>query len=250
MKKIFLLMLILGCQIVFAQIELEQNLINSINDYRNNTEESLEKKLWTNVNQKLKILITDKKSENYDYKKLIAHCDTIMFSFIKFETENKKFIAYSMKRPNFNSGLNYVCTKTNKGFKIIHKDLISTYQFFSGIESLSNTEFLLFETQYDLAYGCNYGTVFEYKNQKLKIKDAFSNRKKLTVCNFTSTIEVQLYNKDEIIIDTNKPKFNLLIKIEFDRKNKILYYLNATKSAKYLKGKFKINDYDERKMLE
>lgn len=250
MKKIFLLILILGCQIVFAQIELELNLINSINDYRNNKNESLEKKLWSNVNQKLKILITDKKSENYDYKKLIVHCDTIMYSFIKFETENKKFIAYSLQRTNFYSGLNYVCTKTNKGFRIIHKDLISTHQFFSGIESLNNYDFLLLETQYDLAYGCNYGTVFKYKNQKLKIKDAFSYRKKLRVCNFTSTSEVQLYDKDGIIIDTNKPKTNPLIKIEFNRKNKILFYIDQTKGAKYINGKFKINDYDERKMLE
>ncbi len=249
-NKIILFVFMLVYQTNFGQIDLEQNLINSIANYKNNKQENLEDDYWKKVNNSFRILIEDKNIQNFEFQNLKKHCDTIMFSFDKFETSDNKIIAYCLKRPSFLSGLNYICVKTKTNFKIIYEDLNSVHQFFSGIESLDNNKFLLFETQYDLAFGCNYATVFEYKNKKIKIINAFSNRKKLTVCNFTSTIGPSVFDKDGKVIGVDEFKSQPIIKIEFDKKSKILYFLNNTKSAKYIDGKFKINDYDERKMLD
>jgi hypothetical protein len=248
-KTIQIILFFLSFQAAFGQENIEQNLINALENYKKNKQENLENTYWQKVNVCFRTLIQNKKSHDFEFINLKKYCDSCSFSFTKFETENKKFIGYCLQRPDFQSGLNYVCVKTKLGFQIIYKDLVSAHQFFSGIENLSQNQFILFETRYDLVYGCNYATVFEYQ-QKLILKKAFGSRKKLTVCNFTSTEEPMKFDENGKVIASERPKNIPLIEIKYNRQKKTLYYGNPAKESKYVNGKFTIKDFDERKLYE
>jgi hypothetical protein len=252
MKKFTqIFILFFSFQAIFGQADLEQNLINTLNSYEKGKNEDSKVAIWNQVVNSFRILIQDKNAKSFAFESLSKKCETSAFKFYKLQSENQNFIAYSLIRGNFYSNLNFVCAKTkDDNYKIVYEDIKSTNWRFVDIENIYENEFLLIERYDDLSFSCNYATVFGYKKDKATRKNVFSNRKRLTVCNFTMTQSGTATGTSGETILIDEPRYSPLIEIKYDRDSKTLFYGKPVKESKYLNGKFTIEDYDERKAYE
>ncbi len=240
-NTIILLFFILVQGSLFGQSNREMNLIQCFLDYQNSNEyeDSIQyKENGSKLVDALKNVLENDTIFNFQKFKSLA--DSLEVRFTLQQSEQGDFQIFTMGHQWFY--WNFVL-HNRKVVLESHK----WGEFFTEIHNLTKHEFLLIAEKDELVYGCNFGYVYRGKGEYFKKKKAFGGKDVLTTCNFTHIENIDSH--ETLPLRT----------ISFDYAQKIISYGDCFHSmtgkttigtAKYIRGKFKIKDCDERDDFE